>query len=79
MTTNIRLITFDLDDTLWDVRPALEAAEQAQWSYLRSRFPNLSLEAITREELATIRSTLLTQRPDLAHHISLFRDRKTQM
>ena len=74
MTTNIRLITFDLDDTLWDMRPALEAAEQAQWSYLRSRFPNLALEATTREELATIRSTLLTERPELAHHISLFRE-----
>ena len=74
MTANIRLITFDLDDTLWDVRPALEAAEQAQWSCLRSRFPNLALETTTREELATIRSTLLRQRPELAHHISLFRE-----
>ena len=74
MTTNIRLITFDLDDTLWDVRPALEAAEQAQWSCLRSRFPNLALEKTTRKELAIIRSTLLTQRPELAHHISLFRE-----
>ena len=74
MTTNIRLITFDLDDTLWDMRPALEAAEKAQWSYLRSRFPHLALEATTREELAAIRSTLLTQRPELAHHISLFRE-----
>ena len=74
MTTNIRLVTFDLDDTLWDVRPALEAAEQAQWSYLRSRFPNLALEATTREELATIRITLRKQRPELSHQISLFRE-----
>ena len=74
MTTNVRLITFDLDDTLWDVRPALEVAEQAQWSYLRSCFPNLALEAASREELATIRSTLLAQRPELAHRISLFRE-----
>ncbi len=74
MTTNIRLITFDLDDTLWDVRPALEAAEQAQWSYLRSCFPSLALEEISHEESANIRSRLLAQQPELAHRISLFRE-----
>ena len=45
MSSTIRLITFDLDDTLWDVRPALEAAEAAQWSYLKARFPSLALAA----------------------------------
>ena len=45
MSSIIKLITFDLDDTLWDVRPALEAAEAAQWSYLKARFPSLALAA----------------------------------
>ena len=31
----INLITFDLDDTLWDVRPALIKAEQAQNVWLQ--------------------------------------------
>ena len=38
MTAAIRLITFDLDDTLWDARPALEAGEAAQRSYLNTRY-----------------------------------------
>ncbi len=73
MSTTIRLITFDLDDTLWDVRPALEAAEAAQWSYLNARFPSLALAATPREQIADLRRTLLEEKPELTHHISLFR------
>ena len=73
MSSTIRLITFDLDDTLWDVRPALEAAEAAQWSYLNARFPSLALAATPREQIADLRRTLLDERPELMHHISLLR------
>ena len=73
MTSTIRLITFDLDDTLWDVRPALEAAEAAQWSYLKARFPSLALAATPREQTADLRRKLLEDKPELMHHISLFR------
>ena len=73
MSTTIRLITFDLDDTLWDVRPALEAAEAAQWSYLNARFPSLALAATPCEHVADLRRQLLEDKPELTHHISLFR------
>jgi len=73
MSLAIRLITFDLDDTLWDVRPALEAAEAAQWSYLNARFPSLALAATPREQIADLRRKLLEDKPELTHHISLFR------
>ena len=73
MSTTIRLITFDLDDTLWDVRPALEAAEDAQWSYLNARYPSFALAATPREELSRLRQVLLAERPELIHRISLFR------
>jgi len=75
MNSAPRLITFDLDDTLWDVRPALQAAEQAQWSFLASRFPDLHLDSTPRETLDTIRRTVLKKEPALAHRISLFRER----
>ncbi|MDA0630486.1 MAG: HAD family hydrolase, partial [Proteobacteria bacterium] len=35
----IQCITFDLDDTLWDVRPALQKAEQAQNAWLDEHYP----------------------------------------
>ena len=73
MSSTIRLITFDLDDTLWDVRPALEAAEAAQWSYLNARFPSHALAATPQEQIADLRRKLLEDEPELTHHISLFR------
>ena len=73
MSSPIRLITFDLDDTLWDVRPALEAAEAAQWFYLNARFPSLALDATSPEQIADLRRTLLEDKPELMHHISRFR------
>ena len=50
MTVSVRLITFDLDDTLWDVKPALVAADAAQWRYLTARFPKEPLRDLRSEE-----------------------------
>ena len=74
MTAIIRLITFDLDDTLWDARPALEAGEAAQRSYLRARFPSLALDVVPQELLSKLRQSLLHEQPELIHKISLFRE-----
>lgn len=74
VTRPVRLITFDLDDTLWDVRPALEAAERAQWQALATRYPNLSLAQTPPSELTALRQAVLSDRPELAHHISEFRE-----
>ena len=74
MTTAIRLITFDLDDTLWDARPALEAGEAAQMSYLKTRFPSLALDMVPQELLSNVRQSLLHEKPELVHKISLFRE-----
>ena len=74
MTAIIRLITFDLDDTLWDARPALEAGEAAQRSYLSTRFPSLSLDIMSKETLSNVRQALLNEQPELVHKISLFRE-----
>jgi len=74
VTSPIRLISFDLDDTLWDVRPALEAAEAAQWQYLEERYPSLDLRRTPGSELSAIREALLNDQPSLAHRISQFRE-----
>ena len=39
----IEVITFDLDDTLWDVRPALIKAEAAQNFWLDTHYPNTNM------------------------------------
>lgn len=68
----IKVITFDLDDTLWDVRPALIKAEQAQNDWLRKHYPQ-ALEGIDQAGLNQRKRTLLKQQPELIHHISRFR------
>ena len=74
MTACIRLITFDLDDTLWDVKPALVAADAAQWRYLTARFPNVALRELAEQQAATLRAEILAEQPALAHQISQFRE-----
>ena len=74
MSQPIKLITFDLDDTLWDVRPALEQAEAAQWASLRARYPKLDITAVDPADLQMIRQQLLAEHPGLMHRISQFRE-----
>ncbi len=65
----IKLITFDLDDTLWDVKPALLKAEAAQWQWLAQHFPSLTLSA-SDPTLNERRRNLINQQPELGHNIS---------
>ena len=74
MTGAVRLITFDLDDTLWDVKPALVAADAAQWQYLTARFPDVALRELAEQQAAALRAEILAEQPTLAHQISQFRE-----
>ena len=53
----IRALTFDLDDTLWDNRPVMLAAEQALYDWLSTNYPRIS-QGYTLEELAALRRYL---------------------
>jgi FMN hydrolase / 5-amino-6-(5-phospho-D-ribitylamino)uracil phosphatase len=68
----IKLVTFDLDDTLWDVRPALQKAEAAQWQWLAQHYPTLALSA-SDPTLNQRRRDLISRQPELIHNISRFR------
>lgn len=68
----IRVITFDLDDTLWDVRPALMKAEAAQNDWLALHYPQ-AMAGLDRDLALARKRTLLKARPELAHNVSLFR------
>ena len=68
----IKLITFDLDDTLWDIRPVLIGAEKATEAWLKEHYPALS-EHFDRQKLVDLRLKLLSTQPQLAHQISQLR------
>lgn len=70
---SIQLITFDLDDTLWDVTPVMQDAEATLRNWLAMHAPRLG--AVPVEHLWTIRAQLLQGEPSLKHRLSELRRR----
>ena len=68
----IRAITFDLDDTLWDVAPAIERAERDLRAWLDAHCPDMAAR-YDREALFEIRSMLIAKTPPLQHDVSELR------
>ena len=65
----IKVITFDLDDTLWAVTPVLIRAEKRLRDWLQQHCPQL-LQQFSMQGLRTMRVELIKSRPDLAHQIT---------
>ncbi len=71
--SSLRLITFDLDDTLWDVAPVMNNAEALLREWLASNAARLGPVPI--EHLWAIRTRLLDREPMLRHRLSELRRR----
>ncbi|SDH07498.1 putative hydrolase of the HAD superfamily [Pseudomonas benzenivorans] len=69
----VQLITFDLDDTLWDVTPVMQDAEAALRNWLAMHAPRLG--GVPVEHLWAIRARLLQGEPALKHRLSELRRR----
>ncbi len=68
----LRLVCFDLDNTLWHVEPVLVRAERETWSWLVARVPALDLIF----DAATVRAkreALLRARPDYVRDLTSLR------
>ena len=68
---SIQLITFDLDDTLWDTAPVIANAEVVLRDWLAGNAPDVGELPVA--QLAAIRERLVTAQPDLKHRISALR------
>lgn len=66
----IRVITLDLDDTLWPVWPTIERAERALCQWLGQHAPRTRdfIEA-DRQHSLQARQAVLAERPELAHNL----------
>lgn len=73
----LRLITFDLDDTLWPVGPVIVRAEHRMRDFLDRTVPEVH-RRFDREGMAGLRDELLAADPDLVHDISELRRRVTR-
>lgn len=68
----IQLITFDLDDTLWESRPVLLNAERAMLEWLARERPRL-LQKFSPEQLRVFKSQVAERNPELLHRVSALR------
>lgn len=68
----ISVITFDLDNTLWDVEPVLIRAEEAQQDWLLRHRPG-AVEAFDHEALFAFKKSVWKRHPHLLHHVSQMR------
>ncbi len=72
MFSAIRVISFDLDDTLWPCRPVIQRAEQQLYDWLVEHAPeipaNFSIEAMRQHRMAFVRDN-----PDIAHDLTRVR------
>ena len=67
----IRLVTFDLDGTLWNLDGVIERAIAAMNQWLASRAP--AYATVPREEADALHRAVLQAQPALAHDISALR------
>ena len=68
----MRVLSFDLDDTLWPVGPVIAAAEQELFSWLQRTYPAVA----TGHSVASMRELRLsvaTQYPEQAHDLTFLR------
>jgi len=70
---SIELITFDLDDTLWETAPAIVSAEAMLRDWLTDNAPKLG--PVPVEHLWDIRARLVEADPSFKHRISALRRR----
>ena len=68
----IRAVTFDLDDTLWDVEPAIACAERDLRAWLDANCPDMAA-CYDRDALFRVRGEIVAKTPDLEHDVSELR------
>jgi HAD superfamily hydrolase (TIGR01549 family) len=69
-----RVLSFDLDDTLWPVGPVIAAAESELLTWLRARYPK-TVSGHDGESLRTLRAQVAERFPQHSHDLTFLRHR----
>ena len=69
---NINAITFDLDDTLWEIAPVIERAEKKVYELIQAKFPRVS-ERYALRDIQQIREQVLSSNLDIIHDLTEIR------
>ncbi len=70
--TSIKVITFDLDNTLWDVEPSLVRAEKKQNSWLKKNRSRITT-ILDEQALLDFKKNIWNIYPDLQHNMTEMR------
>lgn len=70
----IRLVTFDLDNTLWDINHVMREAERVTRAWFDTHVPEVNRQ-LGPEDLMAIRQRLVADHPALNHDLSALRER----
>lgn len=62
----IKLLTFDLDDTLWDVKSIVRRADDAMRAWIRAQHPGFA-EQFDFRDFYVLAETVRRERADIAH------------
>jgi len=65
----IKVITFDLDDTFWDIMPVIRRADERVLDWFAANAPAL-LEPYARRRSCGMREALLAEYPDKSHDLT---------
>ena len=68
----IRLVTFDLDNTLWHVDSVIRRAEKETRDWIGLRVPDYA-SYMNAENVASLRAQALEESPDIRHDVSALR------
>ena len=69
---NIRAITLDLDDTLWEIHPVIRRAEQRLYEWLGENCPRIT-EMYSPIDLREVRAQIVIEFADRAHDLTFLR------
>lgn len=72
MKHEIKVLSFDLDDTLWLNAPTIQRAERLLFQWLTDHVPQIT-QRYDLLQLRAKRFTLLNERPELAHNLTQLR------
>jgi len=68
----IKVISFDLDDTLWPIMPTILNAEKVTNAWIKKNYPGVG-SLLGSKETTQIRDRLLKKNPDLKYQLSTLR------
>ena len=69
---DIRTITLDLDDTLWDITPVIRRAETRLHDWLAERYPRI-VDMHQPEDIVELRAQVFAEHQDRSHDLTFIR------